>query len=243
MPTDPNTGANPPLVQPLLLLNNLPVPGSESGSLNFPSDHNIYNVSLTAGQHYVFDVHGYSGNGGSLSDPTLDLYDGHGGTAPLAHNDDYGGTLDSHIDFTPDHSGLYSLDVGSYHGLYTGSYTISGNISGDDVGGDIYSARSITPGEFVSSNIDYNSDHDYYRVSLTPGQHYTFDVFGNTLSDPYLDVRNNQGALVTYNDDYGGTLNSHVDFTPVADPSNPTNTYYLDVHSYHELYSGSYVLT
>jgi len=207
------------------------------GNVSYPGDHEIYGVSLTANQHYIFDAHGVG-----LSDPTLALHDGAGNAGPF--DDDSGPGLDSRIEYTPTSSGTYYLDVQGF-GSHTGTFALSGRI--DDVPDDIYTTHTVAPNGWVWGTINPPSehgtfttppaDHDYYGISLTANQHYTFDVYGeNGLVDPTLAVHDGTNAVVASNDDYGGTLDSHIDFTPMT-----SGTYYLDVAGFGS-HTGSYLL-
>lgn len=94
---------------------------SRWGVIDHAGDHDFYAIYLNHGQHYGFDVYGYSGYSGYVGDPTLTLRDGAG--TQLAYNDDGGTGLNSHIEYTASSSGWYYLDVGSY-GSHTGSYLL-----------------------------------------------------------------------------------------------------------------------
>lgn len=93
------------------------------GNLDYYGDHDQYDIYLVAGQHYDFDVYGYSGYSGYAGDTTLALLDSYSNR--LAYNDDYNGTLNSHIDFTPTYSGWYQLNVGGYANAHTGWYLLA----------------------------------------------------------------------------------------------------------------------
>ena len=175
-----------------------------------------FGVSLIAGQSYIFDAHGVG-----LSDTTLALHDNAG--AQLAFNDDGGPGLNSQIKFTAGSGGMYFLDVGGFS-ANTGSYTLSTRV--DDVADDIYTTDSIAVNGVRSGTINSATDQDFFQIFLAAGQTYTFDAVGVGLSDPTLAVRNSAGTQLAFNDDSGGTLNSHVNFTvPSTAPS--IDTYYL----------------
>jgi hypothetical protein len=207
----------------------LPVGESTSGNISYGAEHDYYPISLTAGESYIFDV-----DGSSLSDSTLALHDGAG--TQVAFNDDGGPGLDSRVEYTAPTSDTYYLDVGSYNHSYTGDYTLSTRV--DDVADDINTTDSTTPDGWSWGTINSAADQDYYSISLTQGQNYTFDAYSlpGGLSDPTLAVHDNAGTEVAYNDDYGGTLDAHIDYTAPSD-----GTYYLDVGGYSD-HTGSYLL-
>src|SRR4051812_11341162 len=209
-------------------------PGSVDGTVRSAGDNESFPVSLTANQHYIFDAHGVG-----LSDPTLALHNGTDG-ATLVFDDDTGPGLDSRIEYTPTTSGTYYLDVQGYS-THTGTFSLSGRI--DDVPDDIYTTHNVASNGWVWGTINPPSehgspaDHDYYGISLTQGQHYTFDVYGeNGLGDPTLGLHAASGAVVAYNDDFGGTFDSHIDYT-----AQQSGTFYLDVGAF-GTHTGSYLL-
>jgi serralysin len=95
--------------------NTISVPGSDYNSIDYDGDVDTYDVWLWGGSSYDFDVLGDD------VDPTLTVTSPFG--TQLASDDDSGVGLDSHIDFTPSYSGLYTLAVAGY-GSDTGSYTL-----------------------------------------------------------------------------------------------------------------------
>ena len=217
-----NTG-----VATALLLNpGIVVGASASGTIDYGADQDIYPISLASGESYIFDA-----TGNSLSDPTLALHDANG--VQLQFDDDGGPGLNSRVEYTAPSSGTYYLNVGSY-GAGTGSYTLA--TRADDAADDIYTTDHVTPDAWHWGNINSGADQDFYSISLTQGQSYTFDVYASGLTDPTLAVRDSAGAQLAYNDDYGSGLDSHIDFTAPH-----SGTYYLDVGSYSS-HTGSYLL-
>src|SRR5690349_7206331 len=198
-------------------------------------DHDTFTVNLTAGRPSIFEDHGLS-----LSDPTLALRNSSG--TQLAFNDDGGPGLDSRIEFTPTQSGVYFLDAAGF-GSRTGSFQVTSRL--DDAADNIDTSPSdsrsnpgdgIAPGGVRSGTINNALDQDFFRINLAAGQNYTFDVIGGTLRDPTLAVRNSVGTQLAFNDDFGGSLNSHISFTA---PS--SGTYYLDVGGF-STNTGTYTL-
>jgi hypothetical protein len=102
------------------------VPDSVDDSIDYGGDVDTFSVRLEAGESYSFDVFG-----DDFLDSTLTLYQG-GRVDPsreLAFSDDFGGTLDPHIDFVADRSGIYTLAVEGYGGFNTGEYTLETDYS------------------------------------------------------------------------------------------------------------------
>ena len=82
--------------------------GTFRGSTYFYDQFSIY---VTAGQTCTI----------TMSSTEFDTYLE---VAGVASNDDFGGTTDSQITFTPTYSGLYAIRAGTYKGGATGSYTL-----------------------------------------------------------------------------------------------------------------------
>jgi len=102
----------------------------------------------------------------------------------------------------------------------------------------------------ITGLVDTPGDHDWYRVSLTAGQTYTFLLNGTgagALEDPYLKLFNAGGTLLRQNDDSGVGRNAKLVFTA------PTSgTYYIDAGAWDltsenppetNLYAGGYMLS
>ena len=66
---------------------------SVSGTISSGAEQDLFNVSLVAGQNYIFDV-----TGGTLADPTLGLRNANG--TQVAFNYDGGPGLNPRIEFT-----------------------------------------------------------------------------------------------------------------------------------------------
>jgi serralysin len=106
-----------------------------------------------------------------------------------------------------------------------------------DVPGDSSTTATITVGGTVSSTLETLGDHDWFRITLTAGQSITVFVHGTTLEDSYLYIRNAAGTVIYENDDInpGIVRDSQLSFTVTS-----TGTYYIDVGSFDESYTGDY---
>ena len=83
----------------------------------------VYQVTLTAGTTYTIDLLGFDTGNGTLGDPNLALYNSLG--QQVAYSDDWEGTLNSHIEFTPSSSGTYYLAAKDYGDATGVTYRIS----------------------------------------------------------------------------------------------------------------------
>jgi len=109
---------------------------------------------------------------------------------------------------------------------FTNSVTIAIS-SDDDFGDDINTTGRLAMGGTTLGELEDAGDRDWFQVSLTEGNTYIFDQIGDSLSDPYLYLRNEGGFILTSDDDGGSGLNSQITFT--AENSGP---YYLDAGAY-----------
>jgi len=207
------------------------VGGSRTGVVNFGGDRDWFRIALTAGVTYRFNL-----NGNTLSDPTLALRDASG--SQIAFNDDFNGR-NSQITFAATTTGTYYLDAGSYdNGI--GSYTLQAAttaIISDDYTADSTTIGSLAIGREAAGTINFDGDRDWFRISLTAGRTYRFNLNGNTLSDPTLDLRDSSGRnILASNNNFAPSLNSQITYTAAT-----TNTYYLDVGAVGSL-TGTYSL-
>jgi len=95
-------------------------------------------------------------------------------------------------------------------------------------------------GSSVTSQLESGSDSDWFRIELTEGQRYQFDVsadggFGG-LSDPLVRLYQN-GEVIALDDDAGPGLDPRLTFTAQS-----SGTYFLEVAS-PETQSGGYQLS
>jgi methionine-rich copper-binding protein CopC len=192
-----------------------------TSSVNVAGDQDWWRVTLIAGISYEFRLNAAS----TTLDPYLRLLNASGGQ--LVSNDDWSGSLNSYIVYTPSTTGAYYLAAQGYNST-TGAYTISATKL-DTVPAAISSTAVLTVnGGARTSTIDTSNDQDWWKVTLTAGVSYDFRL--NTASgtlDPILRLLNSAGTQLTSNDDGGGNLNSLVTFTPQA-----SGTYYLSAQGY-----------
>ena len=107
-----------------------------------------------------------------------------------------------------------------------------------DVPDTIATTASVSVGGSVEGTLETAGDHDWFKVQLTAGQAVSVTLDGLTLSDPYLTIRNANGAIIFQNDDGGPGLDSLIAFSPPA-----TGTYYIDVSAAQASQTGTYQLS
>ena len=107
----------------------------------------------------------------------------------------------------------------------------------DTVPGDKSSTVTVTVGSTTNGTLETNTDHDWYKISLTAGQSITVTINGVTLEDPYLVIHNSTGGVLYENDDINPSVvrDSRVSFS-----AGYTGVYYIDVGSFAESYSGTF---
>ncbi|CAB1367792.1 S8 family serine peptidase [Denitratisoma oestradiolicum] len=206
------------------------VNSSTTDSIGVQSDYSDwYAVTLTAGVNYQFDLTGVWGDGGSagltLVDPWLSLRSNTG--ILVAYDDDSGLGLNSRIFYTPTTSGTYYLDVQEAGNDGAGIYRLT--VKANPV------TAALTLGSSQSGTLNFSSDVDLYSISLTAGTTYAFTIDGSTLTDPYLELLNSDGATLDFDDDNGSGLNAYLAFTPSS-----SGTYYLAARESGNNATGSY---
>jgi hypothetical protein len=146
----------------------------------------------------------------------------------LAYNDDFGSSLNAQITFTASSSGTYYLRSLDSFGTNTGIYSLRATTTTtDDFPNSTGTTGVVTIGGAATTGaIETTDDVDLFRVSLTAGVTYTFNLNATSGSlDPLLQLwqlNNSSWERLAYNDDYGSSLNSQITFTATS-----SGTYYL----------------
>ncbi len=110
----------------------------------------------------------------------------------------------------------------------------------DTIVANVSTTAFVTLGASVTSAIDTLGDHDWFKVNLSAGQTYIFNVDASAaFIDSYLSVRNSLGTELAFNDDIVSGINrsSQVVFTPTT-----SGVFFLDVSGFNESFSGGYTL-
>jgi V8-like Glu-specific endopeptidase len=102
----------------------------------------------------------------------------------------------------------------------------------DDYAGSTSTSGTLGVGGTKSGDLEVASDQDWFRIVLTAGIAYQFDLKGSptnsgTLSDPYLRLLNSSGSEITFDDDSGDGWNALLAYTPTT-----SGTYYLSAQAY-----------
>ena len=108
----------------------------------------------------------------------------------------------------------------------------------DDHGNDQFSATAIAVGETAEGVIDDLFDYDYFTFMAEEGQSYVMVVSLGTLTDSFLGLYDANGEGLDWNDDYGDTTGSRIEWTAPA-----TGDYFLAVEGFDVDTTGTYTLT
>lgn len=112
--------------------------------------------------------------------------------------------------------------------------------TGDTVPGSTATTFTIAPGQAVTGFVNSATDSDWYAITLTAGQTYTFAGFGfgrGSLRDTELTLYNASGSQVAYDDDSGPLAYSRMTYTATV-----TGTYYIAMDGWGSSV-GQYMLT
>ena len=135
-----------------------------------------------------------------------------------------------------------SLETSGNRGWFEASLTegaiTAQSTSEDDYSNNTNTTGSINIGGTTTGSLETSGDRDWFEVSLTEGASYEFNHVGNTLSDPYLYLRDQNGNLITSNDDGGSGYNSRITFN-----ASTTGAHFIDAGSYRDSLTGSYTLS
>ncbi|MBI3892817.1 MAG: M36 family metallopeptidase, partial [Candidatus Wallbacteria bacterium] len=212
-----------------------------AGMLENAADADLFRASLAAGQAYEFEL-----DHRTLSGSVVELLDPAGNV--LLADADFTGPLNVRsARYQPVVAAAVFLRVRGRSGAI-GSYTVqmlsdqppSGvDDHPDTVAGPFGSSDEAVPGGAAARGaIGSSGDVDLFRVAVTGGVGYTFDVSLGSLRDSVLDLLDGSGALLASDDDYGGTPASRIEhYRPRA-----TGTLYLRVRGYTTNQLGTYTL-
>jgi hypothetical protein len=214
------------------------------GAINTVDDADLFKVTLTAGTRYVFDL---AQTAGGLSDPYLQLYSPT--VVLITFDDDSGDSLNSRISYTATTSGTYylgAMDVGSGTGAYTISAAMVVN-SADDYANNTSTTGVVAIGGQVTGNIELPSDEDWFKVSLTAGTTYVFDLrgfdggggtLGSGSAEAYLTLYGPGGSYTGSTAINGGTGGDPLmSYVPTV-----SGQYYLSVADLYDSGTGTYTL-
>lgn len=111
----------------------------------------------------------------------------------------------------------------------------------DDYGSSVGAGNlgAVTIGGSATGSLEVGGDHDWFRITLVAGQSYIFNLDRNSLSDPFLVLRDQNGVDIVGNDDIvtNVNFNSQIRFTATV-----SGTYFLDAFSSDGTATGTYTV-
>ena len=164
------------------------VGGSATGEIQFSGDRDWFKVWLKAGGTYVVEVKGASTDDGTLRDPyLLGIHDARGNPIAGTTNDDDGFGLNSRTVFTATANGTHYVAAGAY-GHHEGDYTLSviEINNNDDYAAHPGTRGSVAVGGWVTGEVEFTGDRDWFGVDLEAGSTYRFELKGRSTDNPTL---------------------------------------------------------
>jgi serralysin len=200
---------------------NLVANGSVTSAIDVSYDHDWFGLNMTSGLSYGFEI---KSNGvAGLPDADYVLRDSLGNALTSATNYSY--SINS-FSFAATQSGKYYLDISDNGGTDTGGYAVRW-ITTDTIQNNITTTATLATNAQVSSSIDVAGDSDWFKVVLTAGRNYAFEVSSNGITglpDGDLQLRDAAGNIVANLANYSyatGTL----DFTALT-----SGNYFISVN-------------
>jgi Ca2+-binding RTX toxin-like protein/subtilisin-like proprotein convertase family protein len=195
---------------------------SATGKIGIPGDKDTFAISFEAGKVYQIDLKGLAGNGGTLTDPTVRIFNSAGKLVDFNNNSGAGN--DAKLYFAPSAAGTYYIEASAHRDNGRGTYTLEvaeRNIPADDVANDISTTEVLTPGDSFNGQLLTSNDQDWFAIDLAAGESYVFRAKASTsgmgiLDDPVLELRAADGTLVKSVDDMLISNEPAIQHTPVA---------------------------
>lgn len=199
-----------------------------TGKVQYAGDIDFFKVTLTQGTSYSFELKG--GASPALDEAFLKLYSPSGERLLAADNTSGSKNGSATLNYTASVSGTYYLSTASgATGL--GNYQITARAAADDYPWSTATTGVVSTGAAPASGvIGAAGDLDLFKVNLTAGQRYQFDLTGSgsaPLADPYLYLYSPTVDLIDSDDDSGGGSAARISYTA---PS--TGTFYLGVSDF-----------
>jgi len=178
-----------------------------SGAIQIPGDVDVFQVDMLAGTVYRLDAQGLASTEGTLTDPVIRVFNSAGELVQVADNGGLG--LESKAYFVPTQNDTYYVEVSSGIQANLGTYKLSvvdTPLPSDDAGDTVATARLVQTGDSNDGNLLIRGDEDWFAVDLQAGSRYVAIMKGKatgggSLDDPYLELRDSSGSLLTSNDD------------------------------------------
>ncbi|HND53542.1 MAG TPA: trypsin-like serine protease, partial [Pirellulaceae bacterium] len=199
--------------------------GTAQGVLEIAGDRDVFQFTvLKAGTAVITTAAGASG-----LDTYLRIYNSAG--TLVGQNDDYNQTLNSQVTLSVQ-PGVYYASIGSYQDAGVGAYQLSVKVTAATTGDKFSSAVAIPLASDGTGVVNSSISSTVTGRVFSFVAQFTGQVVATTRAtsgnlDTILNGYDAAARRVATNDDYGGTLNSRVQFSVVAG-----SKYYLEVVRY-----------
>lgn len=113
----------------------------------------------------------------------------------------------------------------------------------DTVPGDTTSMVNLSIGVPINGEIETLGDRDWYRITLTAGQTYTFATSATgtgDIEDSYLRLHNSAGTMLVENDDANFPTNL---FSRIVFTATTSGVYFVNVAAFNDAGTGNFRLT
>lgn len=198
------------------------------GTLNPGGDMDFFGFDVTSGQAITIEIRARSLTPASDADTVITLFDGRGNQ--LAENDDFGGSLDSRLDFSATATGRVFLRVRNFSPKGGPTYTYEAvitrrgvapppqTINEGEPNNSTAQANPISPPVTVRGTINPAGDVDFFVFDGRRGQQLSVDINAQTLTPPspldsVVTLFDSRGNQLAENDDADGSLDSRLRFT------------------------------
>ncbi|MBM3488477.1 MAG: hypothetical protein FJX67_17915, partial [Alphaproteobacteria bacterium] len=170
--------------------------GAETkGGIQSAQDADWFQTALAGGKTYEIELGTATTGGGTLQGGRLALFDAAGGFQGLSSLS--GPTGEPLLTVTPEAGGTFFVEARGNGGL--GSYALRLREMTDDYAGDATTTGVLAVGATRTGIIERPLDDDWFKVFLTGGRKYQFDLSGadsngGTLPNPRLMMFNEAGS-------------------------------------------------
>lgn len=171
-----------------------------AGQFDLAYDQDVFRVDLVAGQRYLLTLNNTGSTSLELSG--LQVLDALGRTQLVGAR--VQNQHESQLAFVPETSGSYYL-VASNNIAYSlspsasvGSFSVRASLAGDDDHADQSARGTALSSAIVNGRFDLPSDKDFFRVNLTAGERYVFELKGfgtSTIEASALQLYDPAGVL------------------------------------------------
>lgn len=178
--------------------------GTVKSTLDVAADADWFALSMTSGLSYGFEARA-GGSTNLLEGSDIQLRDAAGNIVESRQT--FSGTFNE-IDYNATSTGAYFLSV-SDSAFDTGDYSLRW-VATDNVQNNVSTTSSLVRNATVASRLDVGGDADWFRLSMTSGLSYGFEVRGastDLLNGSDIQVRDAAGNVLDSSQTFSGTAN------------------------------------